>query len=123
MADKAPKFVFKKAEGNVIAWPCTISVPVEGGGRQDQELIAKFKVASQQQIEEFYSIDGLMKHGAKRDEKFLSEYLVGGVDVPKGEAGTASDEEVKALVLETSWAIDGVVRGYFDMIGRRLPKN
>jgi hypothetical protein len=150
MADKQTRdvlLVFKEPAENRIVWPCEIEVPLSGGGFQTQVLKARFQVLADERMEFFYPTQNAMlalianatadmlkaaqgggeiapppaPPGRRGDDGLLDEALLGLVDVPG--AGERSEAEVAKALRETPYVKDGLVRGYQQMIGRRLAKN
>jgi hypothetical protein len=126
-SEKKPLLIFKETPG-IIAWPCTISVPVSGGGRQDQEVTARFNVISRERFDELVG-DPLSRvtrpEGAapQGDIPLLNEVLVG-FDGMKDETGaTVDDARAKASLMALPYAVQGLARGYVEMIGLRPSKN
>jgi hypothetical protein len=114
MTDGKVKFVFKSGEPRLVAWPCTISVPLDGGARQEQSIVARFKVLAPEKIAEL----------AGNGDRALLDAVIDGFDELKNEAGKpVPDKEAKAALLALPYAIEGLLVGYGDMIGRRLSKN
>jgi hypothetical protein len=127
MADKKPvKLVFRSDDANrVISWPCTISVPQDNGERQDQLVTARFKLMASDEVQKYF--DALARLSEPKhpwgNVAFLQDALTG-FEGLQDESGTEADNEAaKTLLLSLPYAVDGLVRGYFDMIGTRLPKN
>lgn len=125
MSKTTTKFVFRKADAErVILWPCKISVPIDDKGtREDQQVTAKFKLASNEKIMESFGPMAVLRDNGSNGENFLKDYLVGFDNLKNENNETVSDEDAKALLLSLPYGIDGLVQGYFDMIGRRLTKN
>lgn len=136
--------VFKDAGDNQIVWPCTVSVPLSLGGHQDQIVKARFKVLPEERLKFFYpsqqellaliekasaqlaaagqaEAEADAPQGQRGDDGLLDEALLGLVDVPGAEA--RSEAEVAAALRAIPYIKDGLVRGYLEMIGRRIPKN
>ncbi|MGH6887991.1 MAG: hypothetical protein ACREHF_02140 [Rhizomicrobium sp.] len=114
------KFVFRKDEpARVVAWPCRITVPQSGGASEEQEISAKFRLLAPERAAEIVR-GAIVQSG---DVTLLKECLVGFSDL-KDEAGDAVSDEISVpLMLSLPYAVAGLVRGYFDMLAGRLPKN
>lgn len=114
------KLVFKKTLG-LIAWPCIINVPLpENGGHQKQEITARFKIISQAEIDGFYAPSSPVRMAGNADVELL-KLALDGFDGFKDETGAAVPDDVaKEWALATPYVIDGLARGYFEMLGRRL---
>jgi hypothetical protein len=133
------QFAFKAAQDNNLVWPCQVRVPLSGGGHQMQELKARFKVIEEGRYRLFYpTAETLLQQvgaiAAGRaapddeamparlgDEGLLDEVLQGVVDVPGGEGMSAAELTVK--LRSVPYIKDGLIAGYHEMIGRRVPKN
>ncbi|MGA7673549.1 MAG: hypothetical protein WCA78_00710 [Rhizomicrobium sp.] len=118
--DTTVKLVFKKADADrVITWPCTITVPLDGGGSQDQLVTAKFNFVSSERLAQLRAT----ATGSNSDVDLLTECLVG-FDGLKNEAGeSVSDDDAKALFFSLPYAVMGLARGYYDMLSGRVAKN
>lgn len=137
---------FKRAEENVIEWPCAIQVPLNGGGFEEQQLTARFKVLPDERHDFLYpselsvlaevrsaleapppmppasdSETPAEKPKRRGDEGLLDEALLGLVGVPG--AGALTEVDVAASLRKVPYIRDGLVRGYQEMIGRRVTKN
>jgi hypothetical protein len=148
MAEKNTRevyLVFKDEADNTVVWPCTISVPLSGGGHQDQIVKARFKVLPDDRMKFFYpsqqEVLALMQKaaatiaakdqvdaeavsepaGRRGDDGLLDEALLGLVDVQG--AGSRSEADVAKSLRALPYVMDGLVRGYLEMIGRRVAKN
>jgi hypothetical protein len=129
---------YKSATANEIVWPCIIKVPLSGGVFQDQELKARFRVLPEERLEFLYpnpnSILALVEAAVQAqaapvaetplrrgDEGLLDLALVGLVDVPGADG--KSEADVAQQLRGVPYIRDGLVRGYSEMIGRRVAKN
>lgn len=121
MPDVKTKLVFKKDIG-LIAWPCTIRVPQDGGGHQEQQLVPRFKVIAQERIETLYGA-AARTAGDNPDTSLLGD-VIDGFDGFKDETGApVPDADAIAWAVATPYVRDGLIAGYFDMLGRRAAKN
>lgn len=124
---KGPLFVFKSDPGE-IAWPCTISVPLSGGERQDQIVTARFVVVSNERLDELVGtalsrltpVEGASPQG---DLPLLQEVLKGFNDLKNESGQSVGDETAKSALLALPYAVRGLARGYVEMIGLRPAKN
>lgn len=108
-------FAFKtSAAPNIVSWPCTISVPKDGGVFDEQTITARFKVISGERAREL---------AGQSYRELLNEVVVAFVDLKNEDGAAVPDEAAKASLFELPYAVAGLVQGYFDMVGRRLPKN
>jgi hypothetical protein len=121
------RLVFKSSPG-IITWPCTISEPVSGGGRQDSILDARFKVIDDDRYNALVG-DPLSKmtrpEGAPEqgDVPLLKEVLVGFADLKDENGAAVPDDVAIAAYLGRHYAVIGLVRGYMEMVGLRVSKN
>jgi hypothetical protein len=126
MAKGTISLIFKAADAKrVIAWPCPISVPLEGGKREEQTVTPRFRLMKSDEVEKYFDTLGRVTDPGRRfgNIAFLED-VIEGFDGLKDESGAAvADDAAKEYLLSLPYGVDGLVRGYFDMIGRRLPKN
>jgi len=127
-ANNTVSFVFKDTPG-VIVWPCKISVPLDGGGFQEQELKARFKVIDNDRFDELAgtpvsraigNTEGVKKQG---DRPLLEEVLVGFADFRNAGGAVVDDAVAIPAMLALPYAVAGLVRGYMEMVGLRAAKN
>ena len=116
MSDKV-KLVFKKDIG-LVAWQCTISVPKDDGKREEQILTARFRVLPQPRLEELYST-----RAGNPAVPMLDEALDGFDGLKRDDGTPVADAEAKQSLLAIPYVVDGLERGYFEMLGRRTAKN
>jgi len=118
---EAKKFVYKSTPG-IIVWPCKVSEPVNGGAREEATLTVRFNVLPQERIEEAFPRLAIMQD-PKLARAFLEEAVVGFDGLTDDKGKSVDGQKVKAQLLAQPYIHDGVLEGYFDMIGRRLTKN
>jgi hypothetical protein len=119
MSEKT-KLVFKKEIG-AGAWPCTISVPQDDGARQEQMITPRFRVIPQSEIDELYTPEAFRRGNS---DAVLMQKVVAGFDGLKDESGEpVPDDVAKATLLGIPYVVDGLTRGYSEMLGRRTAKN
>jgi len=114
------KFVFRTEDANrIIAWPCKITVPQSGGTVEEQEVTARFRLLSGERTAEIAKNAGAMQG----DASILKECLVGFVDLKNESGQDVSDSDALGVLTKLPYAVAGLMRGYFDMLAGRLPKN
>ena len=107
-------FVIKKDKS--YTWPVTISEPVDGGAFNDQKVRVKFKMLSQDRINE------LVRNEAEQDESFLDNVLIGWDEGAfKNEDGSdlLFNDDNKELVISVPYVKGALVKGFFDSIAGR----
>lgn len=120
-ATPAKKLIYKKEIG-VVSWPCRISEPVDGGKREEFELTVRFKVLPQERLEQAFPRLAIMQD-PKLAREFLAEAVQGFDGLVDENKKPVDGPQIKAGLLAQPYVHDGVLEGYFDMIGRRLTKN
>lgn len=120
-AEKVTKLVFASATDaeRRITWPCRISVPLDGGATEAQELSAEFTIPTPEELQEYQTAQTLF--GKRKDLALLEKHLKGFPDMP-GAAGKTV-EELKEVLLRRPYVVDGLVSGLIDMSRGRAAKN
>lgn len=122
MSETKTKLVFKKEIG-LISWPCTISVPLDDGKREEQILTPRFRVLTQLQMAQIYAPPPPNLTIGSPDALLL-DAAIDGFDGLKDDTGKPVDDAVaKASLLSIPYIVSGLIRGYSDMIGGRTAKN
>jgi hypothetical protein len=116
------KLIFRKAEADrVIAWPCLLQVPQDGGKFAERQLTVKFRQLPPERVAEL--VDPLKAIGRNGDLA-IYDAVVTGFDGLTDESGASvADGDAIALFRTLTYALSGVVRGYFDMQNGRVAKN
>lgn len=110
-------FVIKKEKN--YKWPVNIAEPVDGGNFTNHKVSVKFKMLSQERIDE------VVKNEAEDDADILRDVLVGWDDEAfKDEAGNnlPFNEENKGLVLSVPFVRSALVKGFFESIAGKAAK-
>jgi len=114
------KFIFSKDEPKrVIAWPCKITVPVDGGSAEEKNITAKFRIVAPERAAELVRLASI----AGGDASLLKEALAGFVDLEDDAKNAVPDDIAIPLLLSLPYAVAGLTRGYFDMLQGRVAKN
>ena len=104
-------FVIKKEKS--YTWPITISEPTDGGQFNHQKVSIKFKMLSQDRIND------IVKNDNEEDADILTEVLIGWDEGTfKDESGNdlAFNADNKELILSVPYVRNGLVKGFFDSI-------
>jgi hypothetical protein len=113
------RFVFP-AEGTgsqpvKCTWPCKVSVPLDGGSRQDQLVDVRFNVLDQGATLAAYRTGGDLGLFDAVVDSFPTFERQGGGKVEKGDA---------ILFFRCRpFAVKGFLEGYWEVLGLRQPKN
>jgi hypothetical protein len=117
------RFVFlANSETGTRAWPCKISVPLDGGKFEEQELKALFRVLPMSRVAEVLK-PSVASLGQSGDVLLLKECLAGFEDLQDSSGARVPDDKAIPAMLEIPYVVIGLVRGYYDMVQGRLPKN
>lgn len=116
------KFVFNAADlTRIVAWTCTIAVPVGPGKVDVQEIEARFRMVDPDVLAEEMAPAKLTGRGAN---SVLLEQVLDGFNGLKDATGKeVPDSDAIPLMRKLPYAAAGLAQGYFDMLAGRLPKN
>lgn len=110
----AQRFVFSDKPATVI-WPCIVSVPKDGGVREEQTITTRFKVLPGDELKSLSDEGG--------DKKVLDAVIVGFVDLCDQMGAPVRDDVAKAALLNLPYCVLAFVEGYYAMLGGRVAKN
>jgi hypothetical protein len=110
-------YIIKKEKN--YKWPVTISEPMDGGGFTDHKVNVRFKMLSQERIDE------VVKNESENDTDILRDVLMGWDDGEfKDEAGNnlPFNKENKDIVLSVPFIRSGLIKGFFESITGKAAK-
>jgi hypothetical protein len=109
------KFVYKKPDvPNIVAWPCVIAVPQDGGTFQEQELTVRYRVLD---------ADAYQAAAAKGERALLDEIVAGFLDFNDENGMAVKDDAARELLFKLPYAVTGLIGGWMKMMAGRIPKN
>ena len=104
-------FVIKKDKS--YTWPITISEPADGGGFNDQKVRVKFKMLSQNRIDE------VIKNEAEEGADIMEDVLIGwDEEAFKDDTGASISYSLdnRDLILSVPYVRNALVKGFFESI-------
>jgi hypothetical protein len=109
--------------GRTMLWPCTISVPLNGGLTEERLLVARFLLDHIAEKAHEALIAEANAALVSVDTYITSKVLVG-FDAFTNEGGTTiPDDAAIAFVMAKPFAVSGLMKGYMEMRAGRAAKN